>query len=349
MLFILLVGVALASCNSQTIDALEQNRAFVAQMGVGWNLGNTFDAKGPDETAWRNPFTTKEMIDMVADKGFKTLRIPITWQFHLGAAPDYTIEEAWLDRVETVVNYGLQNDMFVIVNIHHDEDIIEPSYSREEESTKIIVSIWEQVSERFKNYDNSLIFETLNEMRIPGGENEWKGGTEEGRQCLNNFHAAAVEAIRASGGNNATRKIMLSTFAASGTDIAMEGLELPKDDNILAAVHCYTPYDFCQRKDNPNLEWGTQEEQEELDNLFAHINDVFSQKGYAVVMGEWGSKNNNNDEQRAIHAAYYTKTALKHNICPVVWDDGGQFQLLDRHNLSWKREGIADAIVGAVK
>ncbi len=320
---------------------------FVVDMGVGWNLGNTLDAHD-SETSWGNPYTTQDMIDIVAAKGFKTMRVPVTWQFHLGDGPDYFIESAWLDRVEQIVNYGLKNDMYVIINLHHDEEIIEPSYEKEAESTKILVAIWKQVANRFIDYGNKLIFETLNEMRVEGSSTEWSGGDTEGRTCINNFHAAAVAAIRATGGNNETRKIMLSTYAASTNQAAMDALEIPEgDDNIIVAVHSYTPYAFCLKEEDPTTTWGTDSDKSEVDALFKNIKTTFIDKGYPVVMGEWGSMNNDNDDQRTIHAAYYTAAALNVGVCPVVWDDGGWFELLDRDNLCWKRESIANAIVNA--
>ncbi len=323
--------------------------AFTKDMGVGWNLGNTLDATG-GETSWGNPITTKAMIDMVAAKGFKTMRLPVTWQKNMGGAPDYTISKTYLDRVETIASYALQNDMYVIINIHHDEEIICPTYEKEYESTQVVKAIWSQVAERFKDYDDHVIFEVLNEMRVKGSAEEWKGGTAEGRSCINTFNAAGVEAIRAAGGKNDVRKIMLSPYAASATLVAMEALELPEDDeNIIVAVHSYSPYKFCQKDDDPTLTWGTQADKDELDLLFYNIKKTFIDKGHPVVLGEWGSKNNNNTDQRAKHAAYYAKGALTCGICPVVWDDGGNFKLLNRKGLVWYFEEIVDAIVGATK
>ncbi len=340
---VLALAAALLSCAPKAETKAEDNAQFVKEMGVGWNLGNTLDAQGKDETAWNNPRTTQEIIDMVADKGFKTLRVPITWQNHLDE--NFNIEKAWLDRVEEVVNYGLNRDMYVIINIHHDEEIISPTYERVEVSKEVVETIWRQVSERFKGYDNRVIFETLNEMRVKGSPEEWKGGTEETRDCLNQLHAAALGVIRSSGENNAERKVMISTYAASAAEVAMQGLALPEgDENLLVSIHSYFPHIFCQTR-KANLCWGTAKDKAELDEMFDQIQESFIDKGYSVVMGEWGSVNNDNDAQRAIHAAYYTYKALSHGICPVVWDDGGKFRLLDRHNLRWERENIADAII----
>ncbi len=331
-------------------QAILAGMEFVADMGVGWNLGNTLDAHGSDETAWGNAYTTKGMIDMIKERGFNTLRIPITWQFHLGDGPDYIVEQAWLERIEEVVNYGLDNDMYVIINIHHDEEIIEPSYSKIAQSITIIESIWQQAATQFKDYGNKLIFETLNEMRVEGSAEEWSGGTAEGRDCINQLHAAAVDVIRATGGNNETRKIMLSTYAASVNEDAMADLEFPDDDyNIIVALHSYTPYAFCLKDEDPTTIWGTQSDMDEIDNLFASIKKAFIDRGHPVIMGEWGSQDHDNDASRALHAAYYAGAAIDNGICPIVWDDGSGFMLYNRHQYKWYHEDVVDAIVNSVK
>ncbi len=348
-----------ATVNTITISCSEADlvldgMAFTKDMGVGWNLGNTLDAYSDSysglttETSWGNPYTTKAMVDMVAAKGFKTMRVPVTWHSHIGEYPDYTIDQEWLDRVEEVVNYGLDNDLYVIINIHHDEDIIIPLWENEWLSMVIIDRIWSQLSERFKDYGDKLIFETLNEMRVTGSAEEWTGGTSEGRDCINKFHATAVEAIRSSGGNNKIRKLMLATYGASVVSDAMWALELPDDDNIIVALHSYTPYTFCLVSDGTGTTtWGTDADKAEVDALFASIKSTFIDRGYPVVLGEWASFDNDNTDYREIHATYYANAALKCDICPVVWDDNGWFKLLNRSGLYWYYEGIVDAIIGA--
>ncbi len=346
-LLTLALALLCGSCSSISKDIRVDNAQFVKDMGVGWNLGNTLDTRSSDELAWGNPYTTRAMIDMVSEKGFKTLRILVTWHTHMDE--EYNIEIAWLDHVEEIVGYGLANDMYVIVNIHHDEEIISPTYASEAESTRAIRSIWRQIAERFKEYDNRLIFETFNEMRVKGSEMEWRGGTEEERDCINRLHIAALDVIRSSGGDNATRKVMLSTYAASATEVAMQALTLPEgDDNLLVSIHSYFPFAFCHSLTEDN--WGSDEDKAEMEELFSLIKSSLIDRGYAVVMGEWGSKsNNNNDDLRACHAQHYVSKALEYGIAPLVWDNGSTYELLDRRNLSWKREGIADAIVGATK
>lgn len=213
---------------------------LVSQMGIGWNLGNTFDAKGTDETAWNNPFTTKAMIDEVAKKGFKTIRIPVTWQFHKGNAPDYKIEKAWLNRVEEVANYAFQNDMYVIINIHHDDEWVVPSYKKLDETNDQLHKVWTQIANHFKDYGDYLILETLNEPRLVGSEKEWIGGTEEGRDCVNQMQKVCVDAIRATGGNNKKRHLLVSPYAANASPLVLNNFEIPNfDPRVIVSLHNY--------------------------------------------------------------------------------------------------------------
>ena len=334
------------------------SKKIVADMGVGWNLGNTLDAKNSDKTAWGNPETTKEMIDAIRAKGFKTIRVPITWQYNISNDSEYTIEKNYLKRIEEIVNYGLDNDMYVIINIHHDEEIISPSQEKFTESLIAITRIWEQAAEHFKDYGDHLIFESLNEMRLKGTKEEWTGGTTESRNCINRYHKAMVDVVRAKGGNNATRQIMLSPYAASSSDNAINGLVLPKDNNIIVAIHSYFPYNFAM---NDNVEsgsttdWGSAQDKRDLDTEFDRIYNKFIAKGIPVVMGEWGSINKDNLQARVNHARYYAEGCRRKGICPVWWDNGkagsgaDTYALFDRRTISWVHEEIADAIVGAAK
>lgn len=322
---------------------------FVANMGVGWNLGNTLDTKHADETYWGNPKATKALIDAVKAKGFKTLRVPVTWQYHMGQAPDYTIEEAWLNRVEEVVNYGLDNGMYVIVNIHHDEEWLIPTYAEVDRAKDQLAKVWAQIAQRFKSYGPQLIFETLNETRLKGSAQEWTGGTAEGRDCINRFHAAAVEAIRGTGDQNTDRYIMVSTYAASSATVAIDGLVLPNSHNLIVSVHNYFPYAFALAETNYVTTWGTAAEKAAMDAELDRLVSTFTSKGIPVVMGEWGSLHHNNLEQRVIHADYFTRGCLARGITPVWWDNGNseQFGIINRQNYTWVYPEIANAIVNA--
>lgn len=322
---------------------------FVKNMGVGWNLGNTLDTKSVDETAWGNPKARKELIDAISAKGFKTLRVPVTWQYHMGAAPDYTIEASWLDRVVEVVNYGLDNGMYVIINIHHDEEWLTPNYAKADKVKDQLGKVWSQIAERFKEYDNHLIFETLNETRLKDSPEEWTGGTAEGRDCINQYHQVAVDAIRSTGSNNTNRYIMVSTYAASAAQVAIDGLILPTAENILLSIHNYYPYELCLGKNGKD--WGTDADKQSLDAEFDKLVNKFISKGIPVVMGEWGNLNHDNPEDRIRHAGYYAEGCLKRGICPIWWDNGNskEFGIINRYNFQWVFPEIADAIVNASK
>nr|MDA3822673.1 cellulase family glycosylhydrolase [Bacteroidales bacterium] len=321
---------------------------IVSDMGAGWNLGNTLDTENYDETAWGNPLTTKRMIDEIRYKGFKTLRLPVTWRYHMGGAPNYTIEEEWLDKVEEIANYAFENDMYVIINTHHDDPWIIPTYAKAEGVKDKLSKLWTQVANRFIDYGDFLIFETLNEPRYEGSTAEWSGGTAEGRDCVNQYHKACVDAIRATGGNNAKRHLMVSTYAASTNNVAFDDLKIPNiDENCIISIHTYFPYQFCLGGGDQT--WGTSSDKTALDNELDKVYNKFIANGRAVVMGEWGSGNQNNAADRLRHAEYYAQGCTERGFCPVWWDNGSKngSGIFDRDNLSWYFPEIADAVVKA--
>lgn len=322
------------------------------EMKVGWNLGNTLDATGGSglatETSWGNPVTTKAMMDQVKAKGFKTVRIPVTWEKHFGSASAYTIDKAWLDRVQTVVDYVIDNGMYAILNSHHDEWVVLKSGSQAEVTGKI-TKLWAQIADRFKDYSDFLIFETLNEPRLYGDATEWNGGTHEARLILNAYNLAIVKTIRESGGNNALRHIMLPTHAATAMKAAQDDLELPANDKrIIVSQHTYWPYPFTMQDPGVNT-WGTQTDKNECDAELDRIYTKFCSKGIAVVVGEWGAIEKNNTAARAVHAEYYAAAVCKRGMCPVWWDNGYElstgFALLNRKQGGWYYPEVVDGLI----
>ncbi len=320
---------------------------FVANMGAGWNLGNSLDTESTDPTAWGNPLATKTLIDSIAAKGFKTLRIPVTWRFHMGPSPEFTIEEAWLTQVEEVVNFALDNNMYAIINVHHDEEWLKPTYAELENASQQLSKVWTQIANHFKNYDSQLIFETLNEPRLEGSAQEWSGGTKEGRDCVNQFHAAAVSAIRNTGGNNADRYLMISPYAASSIQLTIDDLVLPTSQNLIVSVHNYFPYPFALAQENFATQWGSDAEKEALDKELDRVVEKFIQNGIPVVLGEWGSLHHNNVSERVKHAAYFARGCIERGICPVWWDNGNaqEFGLINRSSNQWIYPEIPKAII----
>ncbi len=326
---------------------------FAQSLGRGWNLGNTFDAcekhstekAGVEtETMWGNPETTKELIAYVKSCGFDSIRIPVTWAQHLGDAPDYTIDKEWLDRVNEVVDWALELDMKVIINVHHDDAFwLITDNAHKESSKEILIKIWAQLCERFKDYDENLVFETMNEPRVEGAQDEWQGNPE-AREVVNYLNFAALETIRNSGGKNKTRYVMIPTYAASGNKENVDALELPEDDRVIISIHYY--FGTAHQSEFPDAQkaWGIKEKAE-LYEVFLKIHSCYIQKGYGVVKSEFGWTDRDNTENLAANTKYYVELAEKLGFSCMVWDNGESFMLIDRNNLIQKYPQYIEAII----
>ncbi|MBN2736097.1 MAG: cellulase family glycosylhydrolase [Spirochaetales bacterium] len=324
---------------------------LVDDMKIGWNLGNSFDSLGGDETAWGNPVTTKAIIDMIASKGFKTVRIPVSWGEHVGPGPSYTIDPQRLSRVKTVVDYCMANSMYAIVNMHHENEWLVPTYAKEAESTKELLAIWKQIAEYFRNYDDYLLFETMNEPRVEGSAMEWNGGTEENRDVINHFNQVALDTIRSTGGNNSKRWVLITPHAATSMDIVIRNLAIPNDPYILVSQHTYYPYFFCLDTGG-TAAWGTEKDKIDMDLELDRVADFWKAKGIPVVVGEWASIEKNNTAARVAHAEYYAGGLRNRGMLGIWWDNGwtgdGGLAILDRKTLTWHRPEIADALIKGV-
>lgn len=327
---------------------------IVKDMKIGWNLGNTLDCYNvtwevPDfETAWGNPRTTKAMIDTVKKEGFNAVRIPVSWNEHMNGN---IIDGDWLNRVNEVVDYVIDNDMYAIINVHHDDYTwLNPSKADEAAVKAKLVSIWEQLSDRFKNYDQHLLFEGMNEPRIIGGQDEWTGGTAEEREVINHLFQAFVDTVRKSGGNNSSRALIITSHAASIEADAVNDIVVPDDDRIIVSIHYYSPWDFAGGE-NGKSDWGSDSEKKELDKGFDFLKSKFIDKGVPVIIGEFGATNKNNDSVRASYMEYYVKSAKSRGITCFIWDNGtkDEFGLLDRNSLTWYFKNVVDAAVKGAK
>jgi endoglucanase len=334
---------------SQSFDTSVTAAQIVKDMKIGWNLGNTFD--GPSETGWAGVRTTPEIIGDVKAAGFDTLRLPVTWGNNSGRAREaygYIIDENFMDRIEDVVNYALDHDMYVILNSHHDEWVGSVLYENAEYALQ---KVWEQISERFKGYDERLLFETMNEPRRISSD--WSGD-EESRNIINTLNKVAVDAIRASGGNNEYRFILVPGYAASADYSAISNLIIPNGDpRIIASVHAYNPGSVCMP--GPETEWGTDQDIMNLKNMFDTVNEVLVSKGIPAVLGEFGTVNKNNEETRALLAKYTVAFATQYDILCIWWDNNGfgnsaignseNFGLYHRSSNEWRFPLIVDALM----
>ena len=321
---------------------------LVAEMGVGWNLGNSLDVESTDKTAWGNPLPSQEIINKVYSLGFRTLRIPVTWRFHQQSTAPYTIDENYMTTVQKTVNYGISKGMHVILNLHHDNTWVKPTAQDAPEVKLRLESLWIQIATRFNAYGDKLIFETLNENRLLNSPEEWSGGTAEGRATVNEYHLTALNAIRNTGGNNTGRHIMISTYAASTIPAAMNDLEIPNDDaRVIISLHTYFPWEFCG---DPGgiAEWGSAQDRADLEAEMDRIHNKWVvQEQRPVILGEWGAIDRNNINARQNYYQFYVEKSTERGLLPIVWDDGGNFRLLDRGNLSWHFESLAQSIIDA--
>ena len=348
MAMTIFTGLDLGDINAQALsgDTLKNadTEAILEDMGLGWNLGNSLDATGGSgldtETSWSNPKTTQALIDKVKSLGFNTVRVPVSWGKHV-SGDNYTIDSAWLARVKEVVDYCYKNDMYVILNIHHDTKSSAsasgagyyPRSSAYSSSEKFVTSVWSQVSEYFKDYDYHLIFETLNEPRLIGTGYEWwfnkwsiPSEVKDAIDCINKLNQKAVDTIRNTGSNNRGRLIMCPGYDASLDGATVSGFKLPTDisgnkNRIAVSVHAYSPYNFAMNVGSGSTSTYTSSIKNELRDLFSTLKSNFRDKGIPVVIGEFGSTDKNNTAERVKWATDYTALAKKNNIPCVLWDN----------------------------
>jgi len=317
------------------ISAME----LVNNIRIGWNLGNTLDTADlhwlPDnaavsqfETAWGNPVTTKAMIDTVKNAGFNAIRIPVSWSKSVNR--NYVIRNDWMRRVKQVVDYAVNNDMYIIINTHHDEGIFKFLDRDMERSKSAFVKIWEQICEAFRDYGEKLIFEGLNEPRTKGSPNEWNGGTAEERKNVNVYNQLFVDTVRASGGNNVMRILMIPTYAASAMEQPMNDLVIPNDpknreNKIIVSIHAYEPYNFALNENSPVNTWSRTNRNDTLPitERIDRAYNLFISKGIPVIMGEFGALNKKNEAARAEWAEFYVGYAKSKGVKCFWWDDGG--------------------------
>lgn len=341
----------------------EENVAmdFVSQMRVGWNVGNSLDATNAAasifdfpskcEMAWGNPKITEELIDTVIASGFNVIRIPVSWQNHTAPAPSYKITETWMKRVKEVVDYAYNKDVFVILNLHHEEWNY-PYYDNQDAACERMRAVWTQIAEQFADYDERLIFEAQNEPRKVGTDLEWNGGDQEGWDVVNATNKAFIETIRNSTGNNPNRFLMIPGYGANST-VGIQHIDVPEDDHrIIISVHAYVPYDFALNISGRS-DW--QHDTYDIDKLMADLKELYIDKGIPVIIGEFGALNKDNEAERVEWVTYYLNAAKEIGV-PCIWWDNGSFNgsgenlgLFNRRTYEVAYPDILDAIMKATE
>ena len=300
------------------------------------------------EQAWGNPVTTQEMIDTVVDRGFNLIRIQVSYLNHMDA--EGNIDELWLDRVQEVVDYCMNAGVYCVINTSGymwmtcnpaDWEVQKPIYT----------NLWKQISERFADYDEKLIFESCNEILY--AEGMWNYPPAEAYDVMHEIHQTFVDTVRAGGGYNETRNLMLNPYAA-GYDYEMnKNFTLPTDTvegHLLAQVHCYVPQDFTFNETNLGstnfrYEWGTAQDKWQLDETLLGIKKRFiDELGIPVVIGEFGIAKRLSESEAAEYIGFYAQIADKYDIQLILFDDGLDIAVFDRNNLTWTRPQVIETL-----
>ncbi len=347
-------GVSEEVKDSEVLTAPVDSVQLCKDITIGWNLGNTLDATGSginSETSWGNPKATKELILAVKDAGFDAVRIPTTWFNHVDS--NFNVDSAWFDRVQEVVDYAYDEGMYVILNVHH-ENWNDPYQDTLKDVKKKIKKLWTQIAERFEDYGERLIFEGMNEPRWKNTNYEWNGGNSEGRSVVNEYNKCFVETVRATGGNNRYRALMIPTYAASSS--ALEGFTVPDDKSLIVSIHAYSPYNFAMNENGTTkFDENSSDSTRELKWLSDTLYDRFISKGVGAIIGECGTVNKNNLSDRLNWAKYFPKVFGDNGIPVFLWDNNAYgygneiFGMIHRDTLKWEYPTYIKALVKAAK
>lgn len=335
-----------AEGNMRDITTME----LVRDMGIGINLGNTFDACGDwidgksvtsYETAWGSPVITKEMIQGYKDAGFGVLRIPVAWSNLMVQDGNYIINKDFMSRITEVVDWTLDAGLYAVVNIHWDNGWVNKFPDNKDECMKRYSKMWSQISDNFKDYSDYLMFESQNEEL--GWDTVWNkwGGTQgktESYALVNEINQKFVDVVRNSGGNNAKRHLLISGYN-TGFDVTCDSLfVMPKDPagRCAVSVHYYSPSTFAILEEDADWgkaqsTWGTDQEVSDLNKEMDMMKTSFVDKGIPVIIGEYGCPTKNKDPQSVYKfITSVCKAAYSRNMCPVLWDTpGGRYDRIE--------------------
>lgn len=343
---------------------------LAAKFKLGWNIGNTLEATG-GETSWGNPLITESYVKSVKQLGFTAIRLPCSWNIHIDNKATAHIDQAWVNRVKDVVGYCVNNDLYVLLNIHWDGGWLENNITKAKQDSVNAKqkALWEQIATAMRDFDEHLMFASANE---PNADNA------EETEILTQYHQTFINAVRSTGGRNSYRALVLQGPSTSMSLTSQLMSILPKDpvaDRLMVEVHNYTPSQFCFLGED--VSWGkmvyywgsghhstiepdrnaTYGEEDAHIADYQKMKETFVDKGIPVLMGEYGAYRRNNNKyvpkDLETHEAsvdywitFVTKQALNHGIKPFWWDTGGA---LDRRNNAVKDQRTIDALVAAGK
>lgn len=346
--------LAIISIQSRAMEHDVDAQTWCKNVVMGWNLGNSLEAEGT-ETSWGNPTTTADMIKSIKGEGFNAVRIPVRWGQHCDM-PTMTIDEKWLSRVKEIVDWCLAEDMYVIINTHHDLWLEHyPTNAKKAELNEKLGKLWTNIATAFADYDGRLAFAGLNEVNAEG--NWGLTPTQENYDVTNSFNQTFVDAVRATGGNNALRNLIVQSYRCNPT-MGLTNLVVPTDptpNRLSVEFHYYDPYSYCSGAAGSYNYWGIafsdkgtitpDGNEKSLANFFLTIREKWWEQGLGVVIGEYGCSCHYTTADKATQEAnmqYYMKClvseARKNGFAAFVWDNNAygngseKFGIFDRKN-----------------
>jgi endoglucanase len=325
--------------------------AFVRDMGIGINIGNTLDAINnhvsetpAGESGWGNPPITLEFIQALKNYGYTNIRLPVTWAEFIGPGPDYKIDETRMSRVEEVVNWILGEGLYCILNLHHDGGTSPKSWilnagEDPDGTTAQFAAVWNQIARRFAGAGDKLIFEAMNEVGFGKLWDQWNPATSdrkpEAYRILNGLNQAFVNTVRATSSNNRGRFLLVSGYWTD-IDLTCDPLfKMPQDtaeDKLILSVHYYTPAVFCILSQDADWgknqkDWGSRADYTQLSEQFAKIREHFIDNGIPVILGEYGVNSSNKVETARVRwMTAVMQACIDNGINPVLWDTGGDIK-----------------------
>jgi endoglucanase len=313
----------------------------VELMSPGWNLGNSLEAIGgkasytsSQETAWGNARVTQELMDSVKAAGFKSVRIPVAWNQY--ADSDATIRAFWLKRVQEVVDYAHKAGLYVVINVHWDGGWQQPTYKAKDQADARLAVFWKQIATHFRDYDDRLLFAGTNEITVT---DVYSPPTEENCTVQSGFNQIFVAAVRSTGGNNASRWLVVQSYNTNIDHAVLCNLKMPGDTiagRLMMEVHYYDPYNFTLNDKSQIWQWGKNAKQASAtetwanesyaDAQFKKMKVNFIDKGVPVLLGEYAAslKTEYDPEGRYRNDwnSYITRSAHDHGLVPMYWDNG---------------------------
>lgn len=336
----------------------ESAKAAVANITAGINTGNSLEAHGnytgddisKYELQWGEPPLKKELFEAFAAAGFNAVRLPVTWKHHFDEQGN--IDPRWLDHVAWAVDEILSLGLYCIINIHHDGgegSWIISSKEGYEHKGGLFKKIWEQIAAHFRDYGEKLLFEGVNEPI--NAERFWPANDPDSVEGTLLFNQCFVDTVRASGGNNSQRNLIVMPYAGAWSKGRLESFRMPGDSSkghLIFEIHSYDPEGFCWYRapwTTVRDSWGTKEDYEQLASIKQQLGSFMDKWGVPAIVGEFGSQDKQNEPARALHAKHFAE-AMKELGVKCFWWECGAFCIFDRRECALKFPLIADALTG---